>query len=141
MGRSIRRGTSKARNDARCRMSSYKSGDTNANTHSVLSPLLRRCAYLALSRETLVVAMWGSAQSIVESESPSRSNHIKALVLLAVVTAISLVTCTIYRLYLHHLSRFPGPTLAKISTLWCTIGNFRGRKLDPLDLGHVEYAR
>ncbi|KAF5646384.1 benzoate 4-monooxygenase [Fusarium sp. NRRL 52700] len=44
-----------------------------------------------------------------------------------------------YNIFLHPLSKYPGPPLARVSRLWSRIGNFQGRKSERIHEAHVSF--
>lgn len=59
---------------------------------------------------------------------------------LAAFSILYVVVKTIYNLYFHPLSRYPGPFLARVSRLWSRIGNFHGCKSERIHAAHEKYG-
>jgi len=56
------------------------------------------------------------------------------------ITFASLLTIVIYRLYLHPLAKFPGPLLAKLTSLWIYRETYRGTEASTLTALHAKYG-
>jgi cytochrome P450 len=54
------------------------------------------------------------------------------------ITFASLLTIAIYRLYLHPLAKFPGPLLAKLTSLWIYREAYRGTEASTLAALHAK---
>jgi len=56
------------------------------------------------------------------------------------ITFASFLTIVAYRLYLHPLSKFPGPLLAKLTSFWIYRETYRGTEASTLAALHAKYG-
>lgn len=62
------------------------------------------------------------------------------LELQAIFITLTVLTIVIYRLYFHPLSKFPGPLLAKLTSLWIYKEAYRGTESSTLAALHAKYG-